>query len=117
MSVTHFLLGMACILGISGGQILFKLAALNIGPINNFNSLLHQILNFYLIISLFIYMLTTVIWIWLLRGVALKHIYPLIALVFIIVPLLAKVFLNEKLELRSIIGGIIIFIGVYVSIR
>ncbi len=117
MSFTRLLLGIACVLGISGGQIFFKLAALNIAPINNLNSLWHQIFNFYLIISLFIYMMTTVLWIWLLRVAPLKQVYPLIALAFLIVPILAKIFLNEKIEPKSIIGGFIIMVGVYISVR
>jgi drug/metabolite transporter (DMT)-like permease len=117
MSLTQLLWGMACVFGISSGQILFKLAASTSGPIVNLDSLWHQILNFYLIISLLIYMITTILWVWLLRVVPLKQVYPLVALAFIIVPILARLFLNEKLELKTIIGGIIILIGVYISVR
>ena len=117
MSLTRLLLGFACVFGISVGQIFFKLASMTIEPIYNFKSLGNLFFNKYLLISLFIYMITTILWIWLLRLVPLKQAYPLIALAFLIVPILARLFLNEKLELKSIIGGIIIFIGVYVSVR
>jgi undecaprenyl phosphate-alpha-L-ara4N flippase subunit ArnE len=107
-------LGLACVL-----EFLkcFKIAAMNIAPISNFDSFWRGALNPYLMVSLFIYMMTTILWIWLLRLVSLKQAYPLIALAFVIVPILARLFLGEKLELKSIIGGIIIFIGVYVSVR
>ena len=117
MSLSRLLLGLGCVLGISVGQIFFKLASTTLQPAYNFKSLGNLFLNKYLLISLFIYMVTTILWIWLLRLVPLRQAYPLIALAFLIVPILARVFLNEKFELRSIIGGIIIFIGVYVSVR
>jgi len=39
------------------------------------------------------------------------------ALAYVFVPILAKVFLSEDLELKSIIGALIIIIGVYISVR
>jgi undecaprenyl phosphate-alpha-L-ara4N flippase subunit ArnE len=117
MSFAQLLWGIACVFGISGGQIFFKLAAATSAPIKNFNSIWNLFINTNLIIALSIYMITAILWVWLLRVVPLKQVYPLVALAFIIVPILARLFLNEKLELKTIIGGITILIGVYISVR
>jgi len=38
------------------------------------------------------------------------------ALAFVIVPILGRVFLKEELRINSILGAIIIIIGVYISV-
>jgi drug/metabolite transporter (DMT)-like permease len=117
MNISKLLLGLICVSGISIGQIFFKLAALSIAKINANNTLWHYVLNTNLLIALFIYILTTGLWVWLLRVVPLKQAYPLFALAFFIVPLLGALFLHEKFELKTAIGGVFIVLGVYISVK
>lgn len=117
MTVVKLLLGLVCVFGISAGQIFFKLAALTMPPIKGIDSIRHHILNPYLLIALVIYSLTTGLWIWLLRLIPLKHAYPLFALAFLIVPILEATFLKEKFELKTVLGGFFIMLGVYISVK
>lgn len=117
MSPKQLLWGLACVLGISAGQILFKVAASTVAPINRPDEIWHLAANIYFCIAIFVYALTTLAWVSLLRAVPLKAVYPLIGLVFLAVPLLGKIFLSERLEVRTLLGGLIIIIGVYVSVR
>lgn len=116
MSIAKLSIGLIFVFSISMGQILFKLGALNITEYKGIMPLVRQCINKYFIISIFIYMIATVLWIWLLRSIPLKQAYPLVALAFLFVPVLARFFLNEALDLKSVIGGLIIFLGVYVSV-
>lgn len=117
MVMNNMLLGIICAIGISCGQVLFKLAAVTLSPITDMRSLLSIISNIYFVASVFIYAMSTLLWIWLLKRVSLRNAYPLMALAFIIVPLMACLFLHEELELRTVIGGIIIIFGVCYSVK
>ena len=117
MTVAKLLLGLLCAIGISAGQIFFKLAAITMPPIKGINSIWYVLFNPYLIIALVIYSLTTGLWIWLLRLIPLKHAYPLFALAFLIVPILEATFLKEKFELKTVLGGFFIMLGVYISVK
>jgi drug/metabolite transporter (DMT)-like permease len=46
----------------------------------------------------------------------LKQAYPFIALAFIIVPILGQFFLHEELSLNTMLGGVLILVGVCVSV-
>ena len=61
-------------------------------------------------------MIATLLWIWFLRLLPLNKAYPIMALAFVIVPLMSFCMLGEKLELNVLVGAVIIFVGVYISI-
>jgi len=117
MTVHNFFWGILCVLGISSGQILFKMASkqMALGTISTF--VLRLFYNYYLMIGLFIYVVTTVLWIALLRVVDLKEAYPIMALAFIFVPILANWFLGEKIDYKTFLGGAFIIIGIVVGSR
>lgn len=117
MDFSKLLFGLICVTGISVGQIFFKLAALSMPPIKGIGSIWYHIFNPYLLIALVIYLLTTGLWVWLLRLLPLKQAYPLFALAFFILPVLGALFLNEKFELKTAIGGFFIILGVYISVK
>lgn len=117
MTIQTFSWGLICVLGISAGQILFKLSSKEI-TFEGLPQLINGIIyNYYLLIGLLIYVVTTFLWISLLKIVDLKDAYPIMALAFIIVPLLAKFFLKEEIEFKTIFGGLIIIIGIIISVR
>jgi drug/metabolite transporter (DMT)-like permease len=118
MSISQILLIILCVVGISTGQILFKLAALS--PIRGERPLaiaFELALNPYLLAGLTIYLAATVFWIWLLRQVPLNLAYPLMALAFLFVPILGAYILDEPFTRSTLIGGILIIGGVYVIVR
>jgi len=102
-----------CVLAISVGQVLFKVTA-GSSPDGSFLMKLMQPL---LLLALFIYGLATVFWIWLLQTVPLNVAYPYMALAFLFVPIMSALFLDEKVEIGTWIGSILIMIGVYFHAR
>ena len=70
-----------------------------------------------MLLALTLYALATVLWVLVLRAVPLSIAFPLYALVFLLVPLAAQVFLGEPLTLNTLIGGAIIVVGVFVAAR
>lgn len=117
MSLTKLFWGIVCVLGISSGQIFFKLAAGSIALSRDILLVLYSVVsNVYLLVGLAIYVVATFLWIALLRVTPLKQVYPMIALSYIFVPILSRLFLGEPLEAKCILGGCIIIIGVIVSV-
>ena len=113
MSFSQLLLTLLCVSAICMGQILFKRAALEIEQLDNW---LHLRVLFVMGIAFIVYGGATLMWIHLLRNIALTVAYPLMALSFVAVPILSWWFFNEQLKLTTIIGGIIIVVGVWVSV-
>jgi drug/metabolite transporter (DMT)-like permease len=112
MNATLFALTLACVLAISAGQILFKLAARTATAADGFSSML---LNGYFYAALAVYAVATVLWVWLLKTLPLNVAYPFVGLAFVIVPLLGAWLLNEPLDWRHLLGGALIAGGVAVA--
>ncbi len=102
------------VLGLSVGQILFKLAARDM---REDEPLVQQVLlNTWLYVALVVYGLATIVWIALLRQVPLQLAYPFVALAFFFVPILAHWILDETLRWQSFAGAALILAGVWVSV-
>jgi len=99
---------------LGGGQLLFKLAAdrlvIGQGP----GRLAASFLTVPMASALLLYGLTTVLWVYLLHGLALSRAYPFIALAFAIVPLLGWLLFDEALGAQYWIGLAIMLTGLYV---
>jgi len=54
-------------------------------------------------------------WLLALQRLELAKAYPLMALLFLIIPVVSKIFLNEPLTTGKIIGGFFILVGVLVT--
>lgn len=114
LSFQNYLLTILTVLTLSAGQILFKLAAQGLGGTE---PLIRQVMvNRYLWIALTVYGLATAFWIGLLRHVPLHVAYPFVALAFFFVPLLAHWFLDEPLRWQSMLGALVIVLGVWISV-
>ena len=101
-------------LALSVGQILFKLAARGLAGTE---PLIQQLLvNHYLWIALVVYGVATAFWIGLLREIPLHIAYPFVALAFLFVPVLGYWFLSEPLRWQSLLGALVIVIGVWISV-
>ena len=114
MSFQNYTLTILTVLALSVGQILFKLAARDLAGTE---PLIRQIMvNQYLWVALAVYGLATAFWIGLLRHIPLNVAYPFVALAFFFVPLLGHWFLNEPLRWQSLLGALVIVIGVWISV-
>lgn len=112
MNATLFALTLACVLAISAGQILFKLAARAAGGGEGFP---WGLVNIYLLAALVVYGAATLLWLWLLKTLPLNVAYPFVGLAFVIVPLLGMWVLNEPLDWRHLAGGALIATGIAVA--
>ncbi len=106
---------LASVLGISMGQLLLKMAAMNLRNPDVLGFwLAGQRINAYLMGGLAVLGLSTLLWVWVLRGIPLSIAYPFMALAFIFVPILSFYLLGEPLGWRQVAGGLIIVLGVIV---
>ena len=114
LSFQHFTFTILTVLALSAGQILFKLAARGLagtGP------MLQQIMvNYYLWVALAVYGVATIFWIGLLRHIPLNVAYPFVALAFFFVPILGYWILDEPLRWQSLVGALVIMVGVWISV-
>lgn len=94
------------------GQVLFKYASNAFQP-----GCLTSYLSLPLLGALSIYAIATVMWLLVLTRTPLSVAFPFYGLSFIFVPLLARLMLGETLRASTIIGGVIILLGVAVSSR
>ena len=117
MKTSDVILILTCVAGIAAGQILFKLAAVNMAGGGNGGFNLWRYLNPYLLTALVLYMATTLLWVWVLRTVSLNMAYPFMALAFFLVPLLSNFLLGEPFGTRHLIGNLLIISGILVIVR
>jgi drug/metabolite transporter (DMT)-like permease len=105
------LVALVSVIGLlAAGQILFKHAAIGIRweqPAT--------LLSWPLFIALLVYALATVGWVFILSRLPLSVAFPFYGLTFLIVPVLAWFFLQEPMRMQTMLGGVLIMIGVVVS--
>ncbi len=101
------------VIGLSIGQILFKLAA---AQMTSVREALKSVVSGWMLVALIVYAVATLLWVYALRTLPLRVAYPFVALAYLTVPLLAHFFLNEPLQVRTLIGAAIIILGILVSV-
>ena len=111
--MTYFLLFL-CVVGLSVGQVLFKKSA-NI--LKTLDSPWKIIFEIPFLGALTVYGVTTLIWVWALQHVPLSRAYMIMALAFVIVPVLGHYFFDETINMRFAFGVLLIISGVLLSIR
>lgn len=109
-----YLLALACVFGISIGQILFKLSARQLQQSGDFLNL--DFLKVFLP-ALIVYAITTVGWVITLQKLDLNKAYPLMALAFVFVPIGSHFFLGEKMSGNYLLGVAILIAGIIVTLR
>jgi len=113
--VVGFVVGI--LMGAFGG-ILMKIGAKDIGTIKITSSqqfiefLFHQIVNIPLVGGLILYFLSALIWIYLLTKLDISYVQPILALTYVVTPVLAIFILNESVPPVRWIGIVVIIIGV-----
>lgn len=113
MTLTAYLVLTGCMLGISAGQLLFKLAATS--PVDGDGPAWRMLLSPALLLGLTIYGLATIAWLWQLRSAPLSRAVPFMALGFIITPLAASWLFGEPTGPRYWLGAALIAVGVAIS--
>ena len=96
----------------TGGQLLFKMAALRAAPDGPFvERTMSLVLNGYFLVALVLYALLTVLWVWILTFTPLSRAYPFVALAFALTPALVGLLFAEPVSLRLVIGIVLILCG------
>ena len=91
--------------GMTGGQLLFKAAALRYAagaPLGE--RLLSLVQNVYFLAAIVLYVALTVLWVWILTFTPLSRAYPFVALAFALTPLLAGFVFGEAMTVRLMLG-------------
>ena len=105
------LLTVAFMLGI--GQLFFKIAAERLAIGRGWSAFAWSMVGWPMASVLMLYAVATVLWVYLLHGLALSRAYPFIALVFALVPLMSWFVFRESLDLRYGIGLALMIAGLY----
>ncbi|NOV00271.1 EamA family transporter [Paenibacillus planticolens] len=109
----NYLLILISILLSSFGQIFMKNGANQLILYNGkLKILVHLITNVSIISGLFLYGLSTIIWIVALSRTQLSIAYPMVSFSYIIIAIASYFIFNEPLNAQKIIGLLIIVIGV-----
>jgi len=105
------------------GGILMKVGAGSIGSIqlSTFKDAILLFVKIFTNISVLggvaLYFLSAIIWLLLLTKLDISYVQPILALTYVITPILAIVFLNENVPAMRWVGIAIIVIGVFVVAR
>jgi drug/metabolite transporter (DMT)-like permease len=101
--------------GMSGGQLLFKMAALRYGTGGGGlgDRLLGLASNVYFISALVLYAGFAFLWVWILSFTPLSRAYPFVALAFALTPLLAGLLFGDTISPRLIAGILFILCGLF----
>ena len=109
MELKDKLLVLSCVLILVTGQILFKQVALNL---NKSGVLLSLPVLGLASVAVSLYALSTLLWIMVLRNIALAKAYPFFALGFVLVPLASYFLFNETLSNVQMLGIGLITAGI-----
>jgi drug/metabolite transporter (DMT)-like permease len=113
LSLWQIVLLVAYAAGMSGGQLLFKMAALRYGASAGglWERLLGLAFNAYFIAALVLYAGLAFLWVWVLSFTPLSRAYPFVALAFALTPLLAGLLFGDTIALRLLAGIFFILCG------
>jgi drug/metabolite transporter (DMT)-like permease len=117
MYLRWLLLTLLCVALLAVGQMLFKSAA-GQWRVDGWSwSSVSTLFSPSFVAAMALYAGVTILWLAVLRVVPLSIAFPIFALSFIFVPVLAHFVWGEPLTLRTLLGGAIIVIGVIISVR
>jgi drug/metabolite transporter (DMT)-like permease len=115
LTVSQILLLMVYAAGMSGGQVLFKMAALRYVAEGGVGErLLGLVCNIYFVTALVFYAGYAILWVWILSFTPLSRAYPFVALAFALTPLLGAMLFGETISLRLIVGLLFILCGLFI---
>ncbi|WP_313463245.1 EamA family transporter [Pseudomonas nitroreducens] len=114
MTLPQVLMTLVCVLAISGGQLLFKQASLAIEQAGTWQS---QHVLFLVGLAFFVYGLTTLLWINVLRHIPLSRAHIFMSLSFVLVPVASHFLYGDLLSKGFIAGLSLVVLGLIVAIQ
>ena len=112
----NILLCLVNVLIMVAGQVLFRYGAKD-KTFDSFSAVVSVVFTPVVLLALFLYVCTTVLWLYILSSVPLSFAYPIQALAFPLVLILSMFLFKEPISISGWIGVAIIFIGVIVTTR
>jgi undecaprenyl phosphate-alpha-L-ara4N flippase subunit ArnE len=101
-------------IAIAVGQVLFKISSSRLsGDVSQ--QFFGLILDPIFVAAIFIYSAATLLWIYVLKAVPLTQAYSFMAMTFVAVPILAYFFLGEQINIRYVIGSVLIISGLLIA--
>ena len=97
-------------LGMAGGQLLFKSAAVQHGEGARLTALVQSP---YFIAAIALYAALAVFWVWLLTFTPLSRAYPFVGLAFALTPVFAGLLFGEVISVRLWFGLLLILAGLF----
>lgn len=118
LTLSQIVLLIGYAVGMSGGQVLFKLAATRYGTADGTAAerILGLLPNLYFISALILYAGLSVLWVWILSFTPLSRAYPFVALAFALTPLLGALLFGEAISLRLTLGIALILCGLFLVV-
>ncbi len=111
MLINQIILILLTVVLLSVGQLLLKLAAMDMKNID-----ISSLLQPKSILALCVYGIATIFWIAVLRHTPLRIAYPFVGLAFLIVPVLSWFWMDEQISLNTFVGGTVILIGIWIAV-
>lgn len=115
MTPIHYLLGIAFGLSLTVGQILFKIAANQMGVDGQSLSIFRVLFTAPMIAAVVLYGLTVILYVYILQQIPLNRAYLFTFIASGLVPILAAVIFKEPVSARYIVGTVLIFIGLAIA--
>lgn len=109
-----YFVAILCVLGIAGGQILFKMSAASLQRSGSLFDT-HTLMTLFTAFAL--YGITTIAWVWVLQKIDLGKAYPLMAMAFILVPIGSHFVFGERFSAQYFIGVALIMTGIVVALK
>jgi drug/metabolite transporter (DMT)-like permease len=98
--------------GMAGGQLLFKTAALRMADGRAFQArALSLMLDGPFLAAIALYAALSVLWVWILTFTPLSRAYPFVAIAFALTPLVGALVFSEPLSPRLLVGIAVIAFG------
>lgn len=114
LSLAQVALLAAYAVGMAGGQLLFKTAALHLpGEAPLATRLVSLLQNEFFLGAVALYAALSVLWVWVLTFTPLSRAYPFVAIAFALTPVLGGLVFAEPLSARLLIGLVVIVGGLY----
>lgn len=99
-------------IGMAGGQLLFKTAALRMVGDRTFTArALSLVQDLPFISAIALYAALSVLWVWILTFTPLSRAYPFVAIAFALTPLVGALVFSEPLSPRLLVGIAVIAVG------
>jgi len=115
LTLSQLLLLVGYSIGMSGGQILFKMAAIRYAAVDGTvaERLFGLLQNLHFLSALLLYAGFAILWVWILSFTPLSRAYPFVALAFAVTPLLGALLFGETVSWRFILGILFILSGLF----